>query len=71
MSYGKDPTRHTVWLPHTFDMNEAADIVWDALENAGYLDDDDDTKVRDAFSNLMMTLYVQSGYSDDSDDPWA
>ena len=71
MSYGEDPTRHTVWLPHTFDMDEDAQTVWNALENAGYLDDDDDTEVRDAFGKLMMTLYVQSGYSGDSHDPYA
>lgn len=71
MSYGGDPTRHTVWVKHTFDMNEAADIVWYALENAGHDRSSFDDEVINAFNNLMMALFTNSGYViDDDDDPW-
>lgn len=71
MSYGEDPTRHTVWVKHTFDRNEAADIVWDALEKAGHDRSSLDDKVINAFNNLMMALFTNSRFViDDDDEPW-
>lgn len=72
MSYDEDLT-NTVWVKHTFDSNKAADIVWDALEEAGHDRSSLDDEVVNAFNNLMMALFTNSRYviDDGDDDPWA